>query len=156
MNKIDLIWFWSWNIKFVQFVCQTHLNWLRISAKHTFIWQRQLWARKTNLPMQTHIHAKLSSFLGPLFLSTSPPLSRSSIGGGGYMTQPHIVMINKLVVMVIKLHPFFSPCGRSRLMYLVTTCDDKVSYYPTSRNFKITMNILRNQSDCVQSFAALT
>lgn len=73
------------------------------------------------------------------------------------MTQPHIVIINKLVVMVIKLHPFFfPPCGRSRLMYLVTACDDKVSYYPTSRNFKITMNILRNQSDSVQSLLLLT
>lgn len=39
-------------------------------------------------------------------------------------------------------------------MYLVTVCDDKVSYYPTSRNFKITMNILRNQSDSVQSCVA--
>lgn len=29
----------------------------------------------------------------------------------------------------------------------VTVCDDKVSYYPTTRNFKITMNMLRNQSD---------
>lgn len=100
----------------------------------------------------------LSSF----FVFTSPSLCRNSISGG-YMTQPYTVMINKLVVMVIKLHPFFFflflffvPCGRSRLMYLVTACDDKVSYYPTSRNFKITMNILRNQSGCVQSSLFLT
>lgn len=57
--------------------------------------------------------------------------------------------------MVIKLHPSPapSPCGRSRLMYLVTTCDDEVSYYPTSKNFKITMNILRNSSDYTISAA---
>lgn len=32
---------------------------------------------------------------------------------------------------------FFIPlsCGRSRLMYLVSACDDKVSYYPTSKEF---------------------
>lgn len=58
--------------------------------------------------------------------------------------------------MVIKSSLLFFSGGRSRLMYLVTACDDEVSYYTTSRNFKITMNILRNQSDYVQSLLLLS
>lgn len=57
--------------------------------------------------------------------------------------------------MVIKLHPFPPTRGRSRLMFLVSRRDDEVSYYPTSRSFKITMNILRNSSDSTTVFLRL-
>lgn len=44
--------------------------------------------------------------------------------------------------MAIKPHP---SRGRPRLMYLVSTCDDEVSYY--SRNFKITSNVSGDSSE---------
>lgn len=107
----------------------------------------------------THTHACINTAV-PLYGSQSPVFQLSSppvfSGGGGCVRWIHntaTLCCNQYVGgLVIKLHPFPPPCGRSRLMFLVTRRDDEVSYYPTSRTFKITMNILRNSLDSATVF----